>query len=101
VQTFHLRSACKKKKTNSIETPVQPLHLRAAVALLLFRSSACKKKKTESIETPVQPLHLRAAVALLLFRLCHQLEEKLEDGMRAEVSQELRDHVFALDDLVV
>jgi len=67
VQTFHLRSACKKKK----------------------------------YETPVQPLHLRAAVALLLFRLCHQLEEKLEDGMRAEVSQELRDHVFALDDLVV
>ncbi len=51
--------------------------------------------------TPVQPLHLRAAVALLLFRFGHQLEEKLKDGMRAEVSQELRDHVFALDDLVV
>ena len=71
----------------------------------LCRHSICvvraKKKKTKSIETPVQPLHLRAAVALLLFRLCHQREEKLEDGMRAEVSQELRDHVFALDDLVV
>ena len=67
----------------------------------LCRHSICVVRAKKKNETPVQPLHLRAAVALLLFRLCHQLEEKLEDGMRAEVSQELRNHVFALDDLVV